>query len=98
MTDPLHHPDLIEIAHRMRHQLDAVLQAEQDAAAASMRRRRLLRDRLLEADDRAEKVSVTDTSGRTWTGSITGVGVDHFTLDGRIFIALEQAVSVEFDA
>lgn len=98
MNDPQHHPDLVELAHRMRHQLDAVLQAEQDAAATSMRRRRLLRDRLLDADDRAESVTVTDASGRMWTGSVTGVGVDHLTLDGRIFIVLDQCVSVEFEA
>lgn len=97
MIDPLQHPDLVELAHRMRHQLDSVLQAEQEAAATSMRRRRLLRDRLLDADDRSESVTVTDASGHSWKGSVTGVGVDHFTLDGRTFIVLDQCVSVEFD-
>lgn len=96
MVDPFRHPDLIDLAHRMRRQLDAVLKAEQDAAATSLRRRRILRDRLLDAEDRSERVTVTDVAGGVWTGCVTGVGVDHLTLDDRVYIVLQQCVALEF--
>ena len=53
--DPLRHPDLIEISRKLRHQLEMVLAAEQEAAAATLRRRRTVRDRPLEAEDRGEQ-------------------------------------------
>jgi len=96
MSEPFQHPDLVELAEKMRRQLDAVLQAEQEAAAASRLRRRVLRDRLLEAEDRAEAVTVSDTAGRSWSGCVSAVGADHVMLGDRTFILLEHCAVVEF--
>ncbi len=63
--DPLRHPDLIEISRRLRLQLSQVLEAEQEAAAITLRRRSTIRDRLLDAEDRNESVLITCVDGGT---------------------------------
>jgi hypothetical protein len=78
--DPLRHPDLVEISRTLRHQLDAVLVAEQQAARATLRRRRTIRDRLLEAEDRSEAIDITLTTGKTLSGRLVAVGADHILI------------------
>lgn len=78
--DPLRHPDLIEISRRLRLQLAEVLNAEQEAAAITLRRRSTIRDRLLDAEDRDEAVRITSIDGETRTGTIAAVGMDHVIL------------------
>lgn len=78
--DPLRHPDLIEISRRLRLQLAQVLEAEQEAAAINLRRRRTIRDRLLDAEDRGEAIRVTCADGAQRTGQVGAVGVDHVML------------------
>lgn len=96
--DPLLHPDLIEVSGTIQRQMDAVLAAEQEAAAITMRRRRTVRDRLLHAEDRDEQVTVTD--GRsTWQGKLTAVGADHVALlvgQSEVFIYLDAATAFTF--
>ena len=96
MTEPINHPDLVELAQRMRQQLHAVLRAEQEAAAASRLRRRVVRDRLLEAEDRAEQITVFDVAGGTRSGTVTSVGADHVVLDETTFVLLAHAATIEF--
>lgn len=98
MTEPFNHPDLAELALRMRQQLHAVLRAEQEAAAASRLRRRVVRDRLLEAEDRAERVTVFDLAGGTSSGTVTAVGADHVVLDETTFVLLAHASVIEFSS
>jgi hypothetical protein len=95
--DPLRHPDLIEISRLLRFQLAQVLEAEQEAAAITLRRRTTLRDRLLDAEDRNEIVRVTCTDGVVRTGPVGAVGMDHVVLEanGAIYVALLQIVAVE---
>lgn len=96
--DPLRHPDLIELSRKLRRQLDTVLAAEQEAAAATLRRRRTLRDRLLDAEDRTEQVVIHTAGNRSWTGRVAAVGADHIMLevsDREVFITLEECVALE---
>ncbi|NIA24381.1 MAG: hypothetical protein GWP04_02295 [Gammaproteobacteria bacterium] len=82
--DPLRHPDLVELTRRLRSQFEEVLGAEQEAAATLHRRTRTLRDRFLDAEDRQERAVVVTVEGSTIDGTITGVGLDHVTLDGSV--------------
>lgn len=96
--DPLRHPDLIKISRRLRNQLAEVLEAEQEAAAVTLRRRSTIRDRLLDAEDRAESVRVSSTDGKTRTGTIVAVGIDHVVLETdrlAICVALAHIVVIQ---
>jgi len=75
--DPFDHPDLVHLGRRLRNRLDDTLDAEQYAARAAARRRRSLRDRLLDAEDRTEQVVVSTTDGHVYRGVVDAVGVDH---------------------
>ena len=89
--DPLRHPDLIDISRRLRLQLSQVLEAEQEAAA-------IIRDRLLDAEDRAEVVRATCTDGVGRTGEVGAVGIDHVVLnmDGTsAYVAISHIIAVE---
>lgn len=96
--DPLRHPDLIEISRRLRLQLSQVLEAEQEAAATTLRRRSTIRDRLLDAEDRAETIRVTCTRGVDRTGTVAAVGVDHVMLitgETSAYVSISHIVTVE---
>jgi hypothetical protein len=98
--DPLRHPDLVEVTRHLRNQWERVVEAEQAAARATWQRRRSLRDRLIDAEDRSEHTTVWCLDGRSPAGTIRAVGSDHVVL--RIghrdrFILLHQIVSVSFD-
>jgi hypothetical protein len=98
-TDPLRHPDLARLGRTLRDRLDEVLTAEQEAALAARNRRRTLRDRLLEAEDRREDTLVGTVDGHLHQGSVTAVGVDHVVLDAdgkERYVALDAIVSAEF--
>ncbi len=85
--DALRHPDLVEVGTGMRAVHDAVLRAEQAAAAVFERRHRTLWDLLVEWEDLGEVVIVD-----TRLGSVRGrpaVGADH---------VLVADVAVPFDA
>lgn len=97
--DPLRHPDLVDISRTLRRQLDAVLDAEQQAARATLRRRRTLRDRLLEAEDRQEIIDLTLTNGDSFAGRLIAVGADHVLVLGsgtETFALLERVASCTF--
>ena len=70
------HPDLIEIDRHIRHHLDRVLRAEQEAADLNRRRSATFRDRLIDLEERCEAVIVAHTEGKT-AGVIENVGADH---------------------
>lgn len=96
--DPFGHPDLDRLGRSLRHTLDETLNAEQDAARAAMVRRRTLRDRFVESEDRTELVRVGLVDGHIVGGFVTGVGVDHVILvdDGvERFVALSHVVTME---
>lgn len=82
--DPLRHPDLVELTHRLRSQYELVRGAEQEAAAVVHRRTQTLRDRFLEAEDRQERAIVTTIDGATVEGPVTGVGLDHVLVAGFV--------------
>lgn len=95
--DPLRHPDLVELSRKLRRQLDSVLAAEQAAAAATLRRRRTLRDRLLDAEDRTERITL-HTASQSWTGTVAAVGADHVLLqqaEREVFVSLADCVAIE---
>ena len=79
--DPLRHPDLVEISRSLRLQLTQVLEAEQEAAAITLRRRSTLRDRLLDTEDQNEAIRVTCVGGTIRTGRIRAVGIDHIVVE-----------------
>ena len=79
--DPLRHPDLRQLGHELRRQMDDTLDAELSAARAAARRRRTLRDVLLTAEDRNERVLVAAGDGQVYSGRVTAVGADHCELD-----------------
>lgn len=96
--DPLRHPDLERLGRTLRDQLDDTLEAEQTAARAAARRRRSLRDRLLEAEDRAEQIVVSTSDGHLYRGLVDAVGADHVVLlDGNTerFVATHHIVAME---
>jgi hypothetical protein len=78
--------------------MDDTLDAEQSAARAAARRRRTLRDLLLDLEDRADAASIWASDGRCYRGTVRAVGVDHAELvDGsaRRIVALAQLVTIE---
>lgn len=96
--EPLEHPDLVRLGRTLRRRLDATLQAEQAAARAAALRRRSLRDRLLDAEDRIEEVIVSTSDGQLQRGLVEAVGIDHVVLSdggGSRFVALQYIVTVE---
>ena len=96
--DPLQHPDLIEISRRLRLQLAQVLEAEQEAAAITLRRRSTIRDRLLDVEDRGEAVRIGCIDGLHRTGRVGAVGVDHVVLETNsavAYVAILHIVVVE---
>ena len=96
--DPLRHPDLIEISRHLRRQQAQVLEAEQEAAAITLRRRTTIRDRLLDAEDRSETTRVTSVDGATRTGRVVAVGMDHVVLETKsvtICVALSHIIVIE---
>lgn len=96
--DPSTHPDLIEISHTLQRQMDAVLAAEHEAAAITMRRRRTIRDRLVRAEDCSEQVTVWNGT-QSWQGTLLAVGADHIAIATgatEVFLLLEACTAVEF--
>jgi len=96
--DPLRHPDLERLGRSLRDRLDDTLEAEQEAARTAALRRRTIRDRLLEAEDRVEHVILSTSDGHFYRGTVDAVGIDHVVvLDGDIerFIALAHIVALE---
>ncbi len=96
--DPFSHPDLERLGRALRDRFDETLIAEQSAARAAARRRRTLRDHLLEAEDRSAVVVVTATDGYTYRGVVEAVGVDHVVLVDTArttYLALAQIVAMD---
>ena len=96
--DPLGHPDLVRLGRSLRNRLDETLDAEQSAARAAARRRRTLRDRLLDSEDRTESIVLTTTDGHIHRGIVDAVGVDHVVLiDGNVerFIGVAHIITLE---
>ena len=96
--DPLRHPDLIEISRRLRLQLRQVLDAEQEAAAVTLRRKSTIRDRLLDAEDRNEVIHLACSDGSGRAGKVAAVGVDHVVLNtGTTFayLGIQHIVAME---
>jgi hypothetical protein len=96
--DPMGHPDLVRLGRTLRNRLDDTLDAEQTAARAAARRRRTLRDRLLDSEDRTERVVLTTADGQMHRGVVEAVGVDHVVvIDGSAerFIAINHIITVE---
>ncbi|MEX2655353.1 MAG: hypothetical protein WD532_10060 [Acidimicrobiia bacterium] len=73
------HPDLVEIDLHIRHHLDRVLRAEQEAADLSRRRSATLRDRLIDLEERCETVVLSHAGGEI-AGVVQSVGADHVDL------------------
>ena len=96
--DPIGHPDLVRLGRTLRNRLDDTLDAEQAAARAVARRRRTLRDRLLDSEDRREHVVLTTADGHIHRGVVDAVGVDHVLLiddTAERFVATAHIVTVE---
>ncbi len=96
--DPMGHPDLVRLGRTLRNRLDDTLDAEQAAARAVARRRRTLRDRLLDSEDRREHVVLTTADGHIHRGVVDAVGVDHVLLiddTAERFVATAHIVTVE---
>lgn len=81
MDDFLQHPDLVEMGRRLRARLDAVLEAEQQAAAVAVRRTATMRDRLLDTEDAGRAALVWLVGGGRLAGQLV-VGVDHVEVIG----------------
>ena len=95
--DPFRHPDLERLGRTLRDRLDETLNAEQSAARSAARRRRTLRDSLLESEDRSDTVVMSAVDGHTYRGLVEAVGVDHVVLvdSGRsTHIAISHIVSM----
>ena len=96
--DPLRsHPDLRALGARLRLEMDETLRAEQFAARVSARRRSTLRDRLLLAEDRGERLHVAVADGTDVPGIVIAVGADHVVVadQGRqCWVALHHVVAI----
>jgi hypothetical protein len=78
--------------------MDDTLDAEQSAAREAARRRRTLRDLLLDLEDRSDAASIWTADGRCYRGTVQAVGIDHAELadgGGRFVVTLAQVVAVE---
>jgi hypothetical protein len=96
--DPLRHPDLVEVAHRLRRHLELVLDAERAAAALAARRTVTIRDRLIEAEDAGRRVLLVCCDGGQRVGRVCGVGLDVVILAGpgrEQSVALQHVVAIE---
>lgn len=96
--DPFGHPDLERLARSLRLRFDETLDAEQAAARSAALRRRSIRDRFIEAEDRDEVVVVSSIDGHMCRGTVSAVGVDHVVLtdgSGERYITLAHVVSLE---
>ncbi len=96
--DPFGHPDLVRLGRSLRNRLDDTLDAEQSAARAAALRRRTLRDRLLDSEDRTELLVLSTADGQIHRGVVEAVGVDHVVLiDGDVerFVAIAHIVTME---
>ncbi len=94
----MQHPDLTDLTRRLRDRLDETLTAEQHAAQAAARRRRSLRDHLLEAEDRQAVGVVSVADGQLYRGLVRSVGTDHVVLidEGASWvIALDHITAFE---
>lgn len=90
------HPDLVEIDHHIRHHLERVLRAEQEAANLSRRRRASLRDRLIDFEERSDPVVISQ-SGIEIAGVVDSVGADHVDLmsaSGPVIIAIGSIAGI----
>jgi len=77
--------------------MDRTLDAEMAAARAAARRRRSLRDRLLDAEDRSAVLTISTVEGAAHRGVVDAVGLDHVDLtqsDSSIAIPLQHITSV----
>jgi hypothetical protein len=81
--EPLQHPDLRRLGNELRRRHDDILDAELHAARAAARRRRSLRDLLLEAEDRGDPARLATADGQWHAGRITAVGSDHVEITDR---------------
>ncbi len=96
--DPFGHPDLERLARSLRLRLDETLDAEQAAARSAALRRRSMRDRFIEAEDRDEEIVVSSIDGHVWRGRIAAVGIDHIVVtdgDRERCLALSHVVAME---
>ncbi len=96
--DPFSHPDLEQLGRALRDRLDETLDAEQSAARSAVLRRRTLRDRLIESEDRGEDIVLSTSDGQVYRGNVEAVGVDHVVLretSRERFVALTHVVSME---
>lgn len=93
--DPLRHPDLVEVTHRLRARYEQIVQAEQDAAAVMRQRRLTLRDLLIEAADRGDHVRLTTAGGKSVEGTPEVVGLDHVAV-GTSTVAIFHIAIAEF--
>jgi len=97
-AEPAHHPDLAELGRSLRARMDRTLDAEMSAARAAARRRRTMRDRLLDAEDASMSVTIRIVDGSMHRGTIEAVGVDHLDLrciDGSRTIAVSAISTLE---
>lgn len=85
--DSIRHPDLVDVGRGLRAMHDAVLNAEQAAAAVFERRRRTLWDLFVEWEDIGASIVVGTTAGEV--RGRPDVGADHVLVAG---------VAVPFDA
>jgi hypothetical protein len=95
--DPLRHPDLARLGRKLRDQLDETLDAEQEAARTVARRKRSLRDILLDAEDRGTAALVSCSDGQLFRGTISAVGTDHVVVatdDTEQVVSMSHIVGV----
>lgn len=93
------HPDLIDVARRLRRRFDAVLEAEREAAEVIARRTTSLRERLIEVEDRLAEAVVLTTTGSVFEAMSLTVASDHVELrtrSGSVLVTFEgiEAVSL----
>lgn len=78
--------------------MDRTLDAEMEAARATARRRRSVRDRLLEAEDRSAVLSISTIDGSVHCGVVDAVGSDHVELihaGSSVAIAIQHISIIE---
>ena len=78
--------------------MDRTLDAEMDAARATALRRRSVRDRLLEAEDRSAVLTISTSDGLVHRGVVNAVGSDHVELmnaGAGIAIAIQHITTIE---
>lgn len=74
------HPDLIEVGHKLRTRMEAVLDAEREAAAVAARRAANLRSVLIDAEDEHREVLVWIEGSTELHGFLRAVGTDHIEI------------------